>query len=111
MLEFSLQDKTFLHLEPKVKIPVQSEKSKAINYCESRAMNPMQTDDNNATDKYKEKIIYICSLCNSSFGKKNTLQRHMNNVHGVFFDGHKKGEKRKIIMDVCEYCGDYFIFS
>ena len=43
-----------------------------------------------------------------SFGKKNTLQRHMNNVHGVFFDGHKKGEKRKIIMDVCEYCGDYF---
>lgn len=101
-------DNTFLHLEPRVKIPVQSEKSKAINYWESRAMNPMQTDDNDATDKYKEKIIYICSLCNSSFGKKNTLQRHMNNVHGVFFDGHKKGEKRKTIMDVCEYCGDYF---
>ena len=42
-----------------------------------------------------EKILYICTLCDSNFNRKNSLTRHMKNIHHDFFINLKK-KKRKL---------------
>ena len=41
------------------------------------------------------KIIYVCTICRTKFNRMNTLQRHMQNIHGEFFETDRKTEKRK----------------
>ena len=41
------------------------------------------------------KIIYVCTICRTKFNRMNTLQRHMQNIHGEFFETDRKPEKRK----------------
>ena len=56
----------------------------------------------------EERIIFICSLCNTNFEKKNALQRHMKNVHDAYFDSAKKGIKRKFSGLECKFCENTF---
>ena len=56
----------------------------------------------------EERIIFICSLCNTNFEKKNALQRHMKNVHDAYFDSKKKGIKRKFSGLECKFCENTF---
>ena len=41
------------------------------------------------------KVIYVCTICRTKFNRMNTLQRHMQNIHGDFFETDRKTEKRK----------------
>ena len=41
------------------------------------------------------KVTYVCTICRAKFKRMNTLQRHMQNIHGEFFETDKKTEKRK----------------
>ena len=47
-----------------------------------------QTDEN-------RKVIYVCTICRTKFKRINTLQRHMQNIHGEFFETERRPEKRK----------------
>lgn len=41
------------------------------------------------------KVTYVCTICRSKFKRMNTLQRHMQNIHGEFFETNRRTEKRK----------------
>ena len=42
-----------------------------------------------------EKSVFICTLCESNFSTKKSLQRHMKNIHDAF-NQVEKGIKRKV---------------
>lgn len=45
--------------------------------------------------KENRKVTYVCTICRAKFKRMNTLTRHMQNIHGEFFEAEGKTEKRK----------------
>ena len=53
---------------------------------------------NKANEKILAKFVYSCRICNSTFAKKNTLKRHLNNIHQCneqYASLEPQGQKRK----------------
>lgn len=48
-----------------------------------------------AENKESKKVTYVCTICRAKFKRMNTLTRHMQNIHGEFFETEGKTEKRK----------------
>lgn len=46
-----------------------------------------------------QKVTYVCTICRAKFKRMNTLTRHMQNIHGEFFDNEGKGKKRKNVAE------------
>ena len=45
--------------------------------------------------KKDRKVMYICTICRVKFRRMKTLTRHMQNIHGEFFENNNNAEKRK----------------
>ena len=48
-----------------------------------------------AENKESKKVTYVCTICRAKFKRMNTLTRHMQNIHGEFFETKVRTEKRK----------------
>ena len=49
--------------------------------------------------KENRKVTYVCTICRAKFRRMDTLTRHMQNIHGEFFEVEGKTEKRKNMND------------
>ena len=68
------------------------------------------------------KVVFICTICNTTFKRLNTLTRHIRNIHEEFFSDWNRKNKRKFTQItgnrltnkklrkefLCSFCGLYF---
>lgn len=53
------------------------------------------TQEHSQKENKDERISFICTICETSFKRKNSLSRHMRNIHQEFFTDWDRKNKRK----------------